>query len=253
MNIERPREEQIYALRRLWREAFGDSDSFLDVFWRHAYSPDRCRCVAVNGEPAAALYWFDCLYEGSPIAYLYAVATAKAHRGQGLCRRLMEDTHRHLAVRGYAGAILVPGEESLFRFYERLGYRVCSGVRSFSCDAGDAACAIRGVGTAEYAALRRQFLPRGGVVQEGENLAFLADQAALYAGEDFVLAARREGETLVGIELLGDSASAPPAVRALGCRRGTFRTPGNEVPFAMYLPLDGGILPQPAYFGLAFD
>ena len=253
MTIDRPKQEQISALRGLWREAFGDTDEFLDIFWQTAYSPDRCRCITVNEEVAAALYWFDCLYEGSPIAYLYAVATAKAHRGQGLCRRLMEDTHRHLAARDYAGAILVPGEESLFRFYERLGYRVCSGVRSFSCDAGDAACAIRGLGTAEYAALRRQFLPRGGVVQEGENLAFLADQAAFYAGEDFVLAARREGETLVGIELLGDPAAAPPAVHALGCTCGTFRTPGNEMPFAMYLPLDGGTLPPPAYFGLAFD
>lgn len=252
MTIDHPKQEQIPALRGLWREAFGDSDAFLDLFRQSAYSPDRCRCVTVNGELAAALYWFDCLHGGRPIAYLYAVATAQAHRGQGICRRLMEDTHRLLAARGYAGAILVPGDEGLFRFYERMGYRTCAGVRSFACDAVDAGGTVRPIGVEEYAVLRRRYLPRGGVVQEGVNLTFLERQARFYAGDGFVLAARGEGERLIGIELLGDSASACAAVHALGYRRGVFRTVGDEVPFAMYLPFDG-TLPPPAYFGLAFD
>ena len=35
-----------------------------------------------------------------------------------------------------------------------------------------------------------QFLPQGGVVQEGANLDFLEKQARFFAGHDFLLAAR---------------------------------------------------------------
>lgn len=253
MIIDHPRAEQESGLRRLWREAFGDSEAFLDIFWQTAYSSDRCRCVTMNGECAAALYWFDCQWNGAPLAYIYAVATGKAYRGQGLCHRLMEDTHRHLAARGYAGAVLVPGEESLFRFYERMGYRICSGVQTLTCAAATEPQELHEIGCEEYALCRRALLPYGGVVQEGENLTFLARQARFYACDGLVLAARREGEELIGIELLGDLTRAPAVLSVLGCTRGTFRTPGDEIPFGMYLPLADDAPPPPAYFGLAFD
>ncbi len=251
MRIENGASVTAAARRRLRQEAFGDTDAFLDTFEKTAFSPDRCRCITQDGELLAALYLFDCTYGGVRAAYLYAVATAVAHRGRGLCRALMEDTHAHLAARGYAASILVPGEASLFGFYERLGYRPFGGVRSLRCDAGAYDTAVREIGTDEYARLRRLYLPDGGVLQEGENLAFLAAQATLYTGDGFVLAARREGEMLCGIELLGDAEKAPAIVRALGCKSGIFRTAGDER-FAMFYPLTDGA-EMPSYFGLSFD
>ena len=252
MNIDVPRKGQIPALRALWREAFGDSDAFLDTFFATGFSPDRCRCIVEGGEAQAALYWYDCLHGGRPVAYLYAIATARAHRGKGLCRALMEKTHRHLADCGYAGALLVPGEASLFDFYAKMGYRVCSTVGEIACAAAPAPVLLHRLTGEEYAALRRRFLPPNGVLQEGKSIAFLEKQAALYAGEDFLLAARREGDALYGLELLGNAKAAPAALRALGCATGRFRIPAGSTPFAMYLAFD----PQhtaPAYFGLAFD
>ena len=55
MNIDVPRKGQIPALRALWREAFGDSDAFLDTFFATGFSPDRCRCIVEGGEAQAAL------------------------------------------------------------------------------------------------------------------------------------------------------------------------------------------------------
>ena len=86
MTIDAPNVEQTAWLRRLWKEAFGDSDAFLDRFFTIAYSPDRCRCVTADGRVTAALYWFDCDCQGEKLAYLYAVATAQDCRGRGLCR-----------------------------------------------------------------------------------------------------------------------------------------------------------------------
>ena len=252
MIIEAPNRSQLPLLRGLWKEAFGDTDAFLDAFEETAFDPNRCRCITVDGRLVAALYWFDCTCEGRRMAYLYAIATAKAARGQGLCHRLMADTHRHLRALDYEVAILVPGDEGLFAFYGKMGYRVCGYIRSLCCEASAESTEIWPIEGEEYATLRRRLLPRGGVAQEGENLAFLMRQAKLYRGKDFVLAARREGNALVGLELLGNTDAAPAIVRALGCAEGRFRTFGAETPFAMALPLRDGA-PLPSYFGLAFD
>ena len=101
MRIDKPAPGSEAALRRLWQQAFHDDDAFLDIFFDVAFSHDRCRCVTIDGEIVAVLYWFDCSCCGQRMAYLYAIATDKDRRGQGLCRALMEDTHRHLVSRGY--------------------------------------------------------------------------------------------------------------------------------------------------------
>ncbi|MBQ9783839.1 MAG: GNAT family N-acetyltransferase [Clostridia bacterium] len=253
MTIDSPKRSHLPALRALWQEAFGDGEEFLNAFAQTAFATDRCRCLVLDDTVAAALYWFDCSYQDQSIAYLYAIATTRSHRGRGLCSSLMEDTHRHLKTLGYAGAVLVPGSKELFSFYEKFGYRVCSHVSEIRCAASASTVAVRQIDTEEYAALRRRLLPQGGILQEHENLKFLQTQATLYAGDGFLLAARRETERLYGVELLGDPLTAPALVGTLGCTAGRFRTPGNEIPFAMYRPLRDGASVSPTYFGLAFD
>jgi len=251
MTIDAPQNIHIPALRRLWKQAFGDEDAFLDSFFAMGYAPERCRQLTVDGHLAAALYWFDCEWAGGRLAYLYAVATDAAFRGRGLCRALMEDTHRQLKELGYDGAVLVPGSESLFRLYEKMGYRTCSTIREFSCTAAHTPAKLRRISAEAYALLRRQLLPVGSVVQEGKTLAFLQTYAAFYAGENLILAASREDDKLIVSELLGESQSAAGIVSALGCTQGRFRTPGKDKPFSMYHPLSDR--PAPSYFGLALD
>ena len=253
MKIDHPSTEQLPALRALWQEAFGDGEAFLTIFEKTAFSPDRCRCAVMDGQTVAALYWFDCSCYGERAAYLYAVATSKAYRGQGICAALMKNTHELLGSRGYTRAILVPGSEALFAFYGKLGYRSFGGMDEFSATPSTDGIALRRVGISEFALQRRLLLPAGSVIQEKENLRFLQAQAELYAAENLLLAARREGETLLGIELLGDASLAPRILRALACREGRFRTPGSKKPLAMYLPLVNRASAPPAYFGLAFD
>lgn len=249
MTIDTPSDMQ--ALRRLWKQAFGDSESFLDSFFSTGYAHDRCRQISIGNQLAAALYWFDCSFAGKPVAYLYAVATDTVFQRQGLCRSLMADTHRHLQRLGYVAAILVPGTPSLFHFYKKIGYRTCSYMDTFTCHAG-AAVPLQPINAAEYAVLRRRYLPSEGVVQEGPLLAFLQTQSSFYAGLDFVCCASLDGDVLTVPELLGNSAAAPGITAALQARLGHFRTPGNAVPFAMYYPLSDSAEP-PDYFGLALD
>lgn len=251
MTIREPFFEEIKELKNLWSEAFGDTEAFINLFFDSAFSLKRSRAVFVDGKPVSALYWFDCTCRGERIAYIYAVATLGAHRGEGLCTFLMNDTHKHLSSLGYSGAVLVPGEKSLFDFYAKIGYIPATSISELVVSASTEVD-IREIDAGEYAEKRRLFLPEGAVIQEGENLKLLSSQAKFYTGDAFLLAARKEGEKLYALEFLGDKSKAPCIVASLGCKEGKFRTVGRERPFAMFIPLRDNITP-PTYFAFAFD
>ncbi len=246
MKIDFPEVSQIPALGRLWQQAFGDSDAFLDAFFSVGFSSRRSRCAEENGQLLGALYWFDCTLQGQKWAYLYGVATEKDHRGRGICCRLMEDTHGLLKAQGYDGCVLVPGSESLRTFYEKMGYRSFGGMDTVQAEAGKAVH-IQKLTPEQFGLLRPLFLPEGGLSQEGMD--FLGTQADFYTGEGFLTAVSRE-EPFFALELLGTAAAAPGILAALGREKGCFRVPGST-PFAMcraFSPTEA-----PGYLGIAFD
>lgn len=251
MEIDYPADTQEAGLRTLWHLAFGDSEELVARFFREAYCPRRCRCVSENGRVAAALYWFDGEYLGQKFAYLYAVATHPDFRRRGLCRALIMDTVQCLTERGYDGALLMPQGGDLREMYRRMGFRNCCTVREFSCEAGTA-ISLRPISAAQYAALRREYLPPDGVIQEGDSLSYLNSYTSFYAGEDFLLAVEPGEDGLIGTELLGSADAAPGILGALGVSRGRFRTPGKALPSAMFRPLRSGAK-APGYFGLILD
>ena len=252
MNFEHPSPEHIPQLLQLWKAVFGEYDGFWELFLHTAFQPDHCRCITEQGQVIAGLYWFDCSCSEDKIAYVYAVATDPAHRGKGLCRKLMADVHSLLAEDGYDSVMLVPADAGLREMYRKLGYEDCTSVSEITCDPGVLPAGVRNVDIDEYAALRRKLLPEGGVLQEGNNLTFLAAQTRLFAGKDFLLSAWLDGNTLHGTELLGNTAAVPGILRALGCDRGAFQIPGTDKPYAMIHKLrDGAVMPK--YFGFSFD
>lgn len=237
----------IPGLRELWKLAFGDTDAFLDSFFTTAYSPERSHLLKVDGQVAAALYWFSCRCGDQKIAYIYAVATHPDFRGQGLCRRLMQQTHTILTQQGYDAVLLVPQDAGLRKMYAAMGYGDATSVSEFTCEAGNP-ITLTEVDKNTYATLRRQLLPKGSVVQEEENLRFLSTYARFYRGESCLLAV--SGSQIP--ELLGDRENAPGIVAALGLKSGSFRTPGSDFPYAMFLALTANAT-VPSYFGFAFD
>lgn len=252
MTFDYPTAQQMSQLLSLWKTVFGDWNGFWETFLETSFAPARCRCIAEEGNITAALTWLECSCNGQKLAYIYAVVTDPAHRGKGLCRLLMEDTHELLSSEGYAAAILVPAEEGLRKMYRKMGYETCSSVSELSCTSSETPVPLRAIGPKEFAQLRKSFLPEKAVLQEGENLTFLARQAQFYTGEGFLLAAYHDADSLTAMELLGDKTAAPGILAALGCKDGTFRCPGSEKPFAMWHPLQKDAV-KPDYFGFAFD
>lgn len=248
MRIDHPLPGDTAALRQLWKDVFADTDAFLDTFFSAAFSCDHCLCVTQDGAIVAAAYWLDCEISGRKAAYIYAVATAEQHRGQGFCRALMAHIHKILGNRGYCGSILVPGDADLRRMYGAMGYENFGGIREFTCEATHAAADLREIGTEEYTSLRWQHLQENAVLQKGANLALLDKLAKFYTGSGCLLAVSREQDLV--LELLGDTAAVPGILKALGIGHARVRTAG-KMPFAMYRPLDEGVIPT--YFAFAFD
>ncbi len=239
-------------LLELWQLCFGDNDGFWQLFRDNGFRPEQVCEICREGRLAAALYWFPVSCEGQKLAYLYAIATHPDFRGRGLCRELMVKAEHLLTEKGFSGVLLVPETASLRQMYRKMGYTDCTTVSEFSCGAGETAIPLGNVTLGEYAQLRKNLLPPGGVLQEGDSLVFLAAQARLYAGEKVLLAAWQDGEVLHAMELLGDANAAPGILKSLGFRRGAFRTPGGDRDFAMFKPLREDAV-RPTYFGFAFD
>ncbi len=252
MKIDFPIPKQYKQLEGLWQEAFGDTEEFIDGFFCTAFAPSRCRCMVINKKIAAALYWLDVDYKNQRFAYLYAVAVAKARRGKGLGKALLEDAKAHLALRGYDGILLHPQDEGLREMYRKLGYCDCTTVSEFPAAAGDTPIPLLRIDREEYARLRAEMLPPNAAVETEEGIAYLETMAFFYKGENCLFAAHAENGKLWCPELLGDRNQAPGILAALKCSEGHFRTPGKEIPFAMFMKLEEDAT-APEYLGLVFD
>ena len=249
--------QDIPALRLLWKEAFGDSDAYLDSFFSLGFGTHRCRLALEGEELLGALYWFPCSCRGQGLAYIYAVATHVKARGRGVAKELMRNTWAHLETQGYAATILVPGTAELVRFYAKMGYTPCAPQGRLRVQAQGPACILKAVSPRRYGELRRTMLPANAVVQEDCNLDFLAAQTKLYTGKDVLLAATAlEDGTLLALELLAKDPvkTAPAVLKVLGFREGVFRVPyGKGRPFALFKPLTGWEGEAPEYFAFAFE
>ena len=253
MKIDHPSHGNVSTLKELWQEAFEDSAENIDLFFETAFDTEHSLC-AFDGERAVAmLYWFDCEYMGERVAYMYAIATAKSHRGRGICRQLMSKAHEILKRSGYACVILVPGEKGLFEFYAKMGYSVFSTVDEKYVISVDSGISLEKINPREYGRIRNALLPENGVMQDGKCLDYLGAYAELYAGEGFLCACEINGDTARIHELLGNTEAADGIAYALGCKIGFVRAIGNGRAFSMYLPLGKCKIDTPAYFGLALD
>ena len=270
IDIAHPQPVNIPRLRQIWREAFGDAEDFLDSFFSVGFCPERCLCAFFGEEPVAAIYWFDAAVRGKKVAYLYALATDEDYRGRGIARQLLDATHDLLRQRDYHAALLVPGTRQLGSWYQRLGYEYCCSNANFPCRAADTPVPLRAVTSAEYGLLRKRYLPEGSVEQDDATLAFLATQAQLYAGENFLMAAwRNYFDLLIALEFLGDISAIPGILRALEAPVARIFTPisaareyyGGSVPpyvdtdmlLPMFHPLQDPALAPPAYFAFPFN
>ena len=123
MQLTHALQEDIPALIAIWRECFGDEEDYLDFYFRNRFVPEDTLLVREDGAPVAMLTLMNVTRNGKSGFYIYAVATLPACQGRGLQRRLSSWAEEIMRQRGGSFCCLVPAEEYLFRFYEKLGFR----------------------------------------------------------------------------------------------------------------------------------
>ncbi|MCD7843769.1 MAG: GNAT family N-acetyltransferase [Clostridiales bacterium] len=259
--------------KTLWQLCFGDEAEDIDRLLACLYAPGTGLALEAEGEVQSMLLSLPVTLAGQagvalPARYVYAFCTHPAAQGRGYGRALLAWAEEQAAAAGCAAAAMVPGDESLFAFYGKLGYRRAFPRRT---QRGSAAAApdatITPVQPEEYGALREALL--AGTAHCRYPLPFLEAQQALSlssggglytvkTGEALYLAAAEgwDETTLVVRELLGPTEAAPAAASALagalgkGCWQ--FHTPGQGEPYGVVKWLGEARL-EGCYLGLSLE
>jgi len=248
MRIAQP--SDIPALTGLWEQCFGDPPEMIRDFFISLWDEIT---VFQTEDASAMLTAMPVFWQGKKATYLYAVGTHPDRRGEGLCRRLMAFAEETLKNSGYSYAILSPAGDTLFRFYENLGYQTCFFAETkefFSENRTEKAVSV----TAEqYSRLRDAQRPDS--VQYPVSLLQMQSSMGmlLQIGGNGCAAVERHGEEFLVRELLAkDEAAAASAVcRYCGVSSLRCKVPGND-PYGMAKSLDDSSL-IPSWLGLAFE
>ena len=118
----------IPALKGIWKKVFGDTDAYIDRYFSELFQKIQIAVLrSAQNKPVSMLSMIPvCLSTGKqklPGHYIYAAATLPEYEGQGIMTGLLEFCCKRAAVAGDAFSCLVPASDSLFRFYEKRGYR----------------------------------------------------------------------------------------------------------------------------------
>ena len=137
MTIRPFKPEEMGQARLLWEECFEDDPSFLDWYFHYRFYPQDGLGLFAGQQLLSDLHLSPrkikirrTLY---PSAYLIALATKPTFRNQGLAKRLLTFSLRHLATNKIFFTFLMPFN---IEFYTRLGWEVCYHHHLYTLPAG---------------------------------------------------------------------------------------------------------------------
>lgn len=120
-------EGDIPALKQLWKTVFGDPDHVIDYFFDRAVKTYDIYAYKTEGMIVSAFYLIDAdiveCNTRKKAKYLYAAATLPAYRNNGFMGKMIEYAAAYLGALGYDYLFLCPAEESLFRYYDKFGFK----------------------------------------------------------------------------------------------------------------------------------
>ena len=235
--------KDLYQLSRaLYDEAFpGEDARFTDALFALGF-PTHLVAMGEGKDLASMLFAlpYDIVTENGMLVanYLYAVATAKAHRGKGYAKKLL----RRVAERG-TPVFLRPMSPSLFDFYKSAGFLPFSPYREWQGDAeeGDTV-EFRSLSKEEYLAARDKFLqpPYCRMRTDFLSLSFSLGGAVGLDGR-FAALFERDGDTVFFKEWWGDATLAPRVAKFLNASKFVARTPDKDgTPFGVGIGIPEG-------------
>ena len=104
----------------LWSEAFDDERDFIETFLRGVPSETTAVLCEKDGQVTGMMFLIPAEVNGFDCKLVYALATAKDFRKQGIATKLLESASETTPT------FLAPEKASLISFYEKRGYKVTS-------------------------------------------------------------------------------------------------------------------------------
>lgn len=256
--IEFANKIDIPKIIKLWNEAFGDSkgdiEKFLSVFLEYVL------IFRNQDDVAGMLTLLPVTKNNIPGRYVYAVATLKKYRSQGISTRLLDFSKKYIKENNEEFLILVPANTSLFDFYGNRGFKTASYIErkeykyeNFTKKPFD----IQKISASEYIALKKLYIPSSDAVCWSEEMLF--EIAKLYDGAFYKI-------PNINVAFFGFSSNNEFFIKELCCADNDVKTVTDAIftkhhyskiyavskgrtPFAMSYPeLNGDI-----YFSIALD
>lgn len=167
----------------LWCEAFGDRREAVAEYLE--FLLDYFIVYEENGEVCGMLSVLPVAAGEKNGGYIYAVATQKAHRRNGICTRLLD----YVKTCGkYEFLVLVPQSDELFDFYEKAGFVPFSATAELvthAVDSVESGIECTPIPAAEYFIRRRDFFKDKMLIEWQE--AVLEFAKAMYGGNFYSL------------------------------------------------------------------
>jgi hypothetical protein len=116
------------GLKQLWMRCFPEDDeAYIEAFFSLTELSQQCCCGCLGEQPVTMLFLLPATAKSTkaewPVRYLYAGCTYPAHRKHGYYGKLMRYAAQKAAEQGSEAIYLHPASDSLFCYYENLGYR----------------------------------------------------------------------------------------------------------------------------------
>ncbi len=120
--IELASEKYRNGIISLWQEAFGDDENFINGFLHNMSYTENMLIYERDDEVLGMASMLPVFCGESYGRYIYAVATKKEHQGEGICKSIMGEVDEFIKGHNEKFSVLVPASDSLFGFYEKMGY-----------------------------------------------------------------------------------------------------------------------------------
>lgn len=110
----------------MWKTVFGDSDAYMDIYFREKYRNNRTLAYFEGDKAVASLqmlpYQFTFCGTEIPTAYISGVCTLPEARKKGYMAELLLKSFDEMEQKGIPLALLVPQEEWLLKVYDKFGF-----------------------------------------------------------------------------------------------------------------------------------
>lgn len=255
------------SLKKLWLSCFDDSPEVVDAFFSKTVTPENI-IAAFDGRVAVgALYLIDSFVTVAGrrfnAYYIYGVCTHPRCRNKGIMTRCFEILENIVKNNQIDYIFLVPAEESLFKMYEKLGFK--TGIEyseEVIYNKGDKNNKFteKPMDYESYVKLRENITVETPVITLGErgfNTFFhpVGDHVAcVYNGSDYAVF-EKENEAVIVHEWTGNRESVLEMVFSLSCSgKIILRKPAEKVgiPFGMYRAFGNAPEMKSALFGIPY-